>query len=70
MFANNNGTDQPGHPRSLISAFIFRLLEGIISKLASSKISLIYLFSVAEETGMSLAFSEAPKTGFLESGLK
>ena len=27
------------HPRSLISAFVIRLLESIISKLATSKIS-------------------------------
>ena len=37
-FANNTGTDQPAHPRSLISAFDIRFLESIISKLAMSKI--------------------------------
>ena len=31
--ANNNGVDQPAHPRSLISAFVFGFLERIISKL-------------------------------------
>ena len=36
-FANNKGADQPTHQRSLISAFIIRILESIISKLASRK---------------------------------
>ena len=29
-FGNNTGTDQPAHPRSLISAFVVRFLESII----------------------------------------
>ena len=37
-FANNKGADQPAHPHSLISAFVIRLLESTIFKLASSKI--------------------------------
>ena len=37
-FSNNTGTDQPAHQRRLISAFVIRLLESIISKLALSKI--------------------------------
>ena len=37
---NNKGADQPGHPRSLIRAFVIRLLESIISRLATSKISI------------------------------
>ena len=40
-FANNTGTDQPAHPRSLISAFVFRLLESIIFKLATGEISIL-----------------------------
>ena len=39
-FANNKGTDQHVHPRSLISAFVVCLLESIIFKLATSKISI------------------------------
>ena len=54
--ANNTGADQPAHPRSLISAFIIRVLESTISKLATT---------VAEQTGFSLALSETPKTGFV-----
>ena len=64
-FANNTGTDQPVHPRSLISAFVIRLLESIICKLATDKISIFKLVSVAEETGLKLALSDTPKTGFL-----
>ena len=36
-----------------------------ICKLASYEISTFYLVSVAEETGLSLAMSETPKTGFV-----
>ena len=39
-FANKNGTDQPTHPRSLISAFVIHLLEKIILRLATSEISI------------------------------
>ena len=48
---NNKGTYQPVHPRSLISAFVFRSFESILSRL-----------SVAKETGLSLALSKTPKT--------
>ena len=39
-----------------VSAFVFRILVSIISNFATSEI---------EETGLSLALSEAPKTGFV-----
>ena len=61
-FANNKGAEQPAHSRSLISAFVIRLQERIISRLATSEISLFWLVSVAEETGLSFTFSETPKT--------
>ena len=35
--ANNKGADQPPHPRSLISAFVIRLLKSTISRYAASK---------------------------------
>ena len=63
--AYNKGADQPAHPRSLISAFVIRFSERIISKLATYESSIFLLVSVAEETGLSLALSETPKTGFL-----
>ena len=61
-FANNTGADQPGHPRSLISAFVIPFLESIISRLALSEISIFY---VAEHAGLNLTLSETPKTGFV-----
>ena len=61
-FANNTGADQPAHPRSLISAFVIRFLESTIYKLATGEISIPWLVSVAEETGLKLALSETPKT--------
>ena len=39
-FANNKVADQPALPHRLISAFKICLLESIISKLASSEISI------------------------------
>ena len=36
---NNKGTDQPAHPRRLISALVMCLLDCIISRLATSKFS-------------------------------
>ena len=65
--ANNTDAEQPAHPRSLISVFVVRVVESIISKLATGEISIFYLVCVAEETGKSLAFSETPKTGFVAS---
>ena len=53
-FANNKGADQPAHSRSLISAFVIRFLESIIYRLATNKISVFYLVSVDDETGLSL----------------
>ena len=39
-FANNKGADQPVCQRSLISPFVILLLEGMISRLATSKIAI------------------------------
>ena len=36
-----------------------------MSRLATSKFSIFYIASVAEETGLSLSLSETPKTGFV-----
>ena len=63
VVCNNKGVDQPAHPRRLISAFVIRVLESIISNLATSKILIFKLVSIAEETGLSLALSELLKTG-------
>ena len=53
-YANNKGTDQPAHPRSLISAFIVRCLDSIVAKRAKPKYSRVYLASVAMQTSLSL----------------
>ena len=65
LYTNKKGADQPAHPRSLISAFVIRCLDGIIPLLAIS----IYLASEAEQPGLSLTWSETPKTGFLMTWL-
>ena len=65
--ANNKGADQPAHPRSLISAFVFLFLKSITSKLVTSEISTFQLVSVAEQAGLNLTLLETPKTGFLAS---
>ena len=66
VFAKNEGADQPAHLRRLISTFVFRLLESIISILATSENSTFLLVSVAEQAGLKLTLSETPKSGFLE----
>ena len=55
----------PAHPCSLISTFVIRFLESTVHNLPTSEISIFQLVSVADETGLSLALSETPKTGFL-----
>ena len=39
LYANNKVADQPAHPRSLISAFVFHCLDSIIALLAIAEIS-------------------------------
>ena len=68
-YENNTGTDQTAHPRSLISAFVVRCLDSIIPILAISKISRLELAAVAEQAGLSLTWSQIPKTGFLVTWL-
>ena len=63
------GADQPAHSRSLISAFIVRYLDSIISILAKSKISRLQITSEVEQAGLSHTWSETPKTGFLVTWL-
>ena len=36
-YANNKGADHPAHPRSLISAFIVRCLDSVISLVSISE---------------------------------
>ena len=66
----NKDEDQPAHLRSLISAFFVHYLDSIIPLLAKSKISRLQLASEAEQSGLSLTWSETLKTGFLVTKLK
>ena len=45
----------------LIIAFVIRLLENIISKLATGKIAGFLIVSVAEETGLNRALLKTPE---------
>ena len=69
-YANNKGTDQPVHPRSLISAFVVRFLDSIIPLVSISIISSLQLVSIAEQAGLSLTLSQTPNIGFLVTWLK
>ena len=64
QYANNKGADQPARMRSLISAFVVRCLDSIISLLVIVEISGPWLASVAEQACLSLTWSQTPKTGF------
>ena len=63
-YANNKGADQPAHPRSLISAFIVRCLDSVMSLVSVTKISSLLLASVAEHASLSLTWSETPEDTF------
>ena len=63
-YANNKGADQSAHPRSLISAFVVRSLDSIISLVSISEISRLYLASVAEQAGLNLTLSETLEDTF------
>ena len=62
-YANNEGTDQTAHPRSLISAFVIRCLDSI-SLDSKAEISRLELASVAAQAGFCLAWSETPEATF------
>ena len=55
-YSNNKGADQPAHPCSLISAFVVRCLDSIIS--------LDSIASVAAQASLSLTWSETPEDTF------
>ena len=57
IFANNNGADQPAHPRSLTSAFTICSLESIIAHLDLCKITIFQLLYVAEQADLSITCS-------------
>ena len=61
--------EQHMHPRSLISAFVVRVLDSIIPLVSVSKISNLWLVPVAEQAGLCLTWSQTPKTDFLVTRL-
>ena len=61
-FAIKKDADQHVQPSSLISPLVNRLLESIITRLATSEI-----VSVVLQDGMNLSLSETQNTGFLTS---
>ena len=63
-YANNKGADQPSHPRSLISAFVVRCLDSVMSLVSVTKISSPLLASVAAQAGLCLAWLETPEDTF------
>ena len=63
-YANNKGADQPAHPRSLISAFVVRCLDSVMSLVSVTKISSLMLASVAAQAGLSLTWLETPEDTF------
>ena len=63
-YANNKVAGQSAHSRSLISAFVVRCLDSIISLVSISEISSLYLSSIAEQAGLSLTWSQTPEDTF------
>ena len=64
-YVNNKDSDQPAHPRGLISIFVIPCLDNITPPFAISKISSLQLVTVAAQAGLSLTWSQTPKNGFL-----
>ena len=62
---NNEGTDQPVYPHSLISAFVVHCLDSMIPLVSISEISSLCQASVAAQAGSSLPWLQTPKTDFL-----
>ena len=63
-YVNNKGADQPAHPHSLISAFVVRCQDSVMSLVSVTKLSSLMLAFVAEQANFSLAWSETPEDTF------
>ena len=48
-----------------VQCLCYSLIGSITSRLTTTEISILQLVSVAEQAGLNLILSEAPKTGFL-----
>ena len=57
-YGNNKDSDQPAHLRSLISIFVVHCLDSIIPIDSICKNSRLWLVSEAEQTGLSLTWSQ------------
>ena len=68
-YANNKGAVQQVHSCSLFSTSVVHCLDSVIPPVSISKISNLYLASVAMQAGLSLPWSQTPKTGFLVTWL-
>ena len=68
-YANNKGADQPAHPRSLISTFVIRCLDRVISLDSVAEISRLQLASVVHRTVCVWPDRKLPKTCFVVSWL-
>ena len=66
--ANNKGADQPAHSRSLISAFVVRCLDSVMSLVSVTKISNVMLASVTKQAVLSLTWLETPEDTFSHDG--
>ena len=67
-YANNKGADQPVHLRSLISAFVVRCLDSVMSLVSVTKIASLMLASVAAQASLCLTWSETPEDTFSHDG--
>ena len=65
--ANNKAADQPAHPHSQISAFVVRCLDSIVSLVPIFAIWWLTQACVAEQAGLSPAWSQTPKDSFSQS---
>ena len=68
-YVNNKRADQPACLLSLISTFAVHCLVSIIPVVFIFKISSLYLAPEVEQAGLSLPWSQTPKTGFLVTRL-
>ena len=63
-YKNNKGAHQPVHPRGLISTFVVRWIDSVMSLVSVTQISSLLLASVAEQASLSLTWSETPEDTF------
>ena len=60
LYVNNKGADQPVHLRSLVSTFVIRSQYSTLRNHATCNISIMLIFSVVEQAGLSLTWSYQP----------